>query len=83
MDKKLIIAAAVILILFFILATLFLSALKKNTACLEDPFIYKANKIYEEGYNIYCSCRIEDLKKPGAEPYYFNFDRFGINTSPF
>ena len=64
---------ALVIICLIILATLFIKMSKENSKCINNPFVYGAEKTAEQGMEVTCSCTSLDPEYSG-----FYFDKNGL-----
>ncbi|KKL04633.1 hypothetical protein LCGC14_2614110 [marine sediment metagenome] len=74
-QKILIILAILFIIGVIVSFKLIMVVIKTNAECLEDPFVYTAQRFYEQGMEINCACFPLD-----SHFSRFTFDRFNITV---
>lgn len=75
-DTLINLAITIILILLFILVML---VVQDNKECVNNPFVYGANKIYKtDNVNVVCQCSF--LDHPTYASFYFTKENISINS---
>ena len=75
-SKILIILALFLIITLIVSFKLIMFVINKNTQCLGDPFVHNAQRLYDEGMEVICTCNPLDEKFNS-----FVFDRHNITIN--